>query len=86
MVSSPFFIIIIVDFYIALFHEQYMLKAHHTLLPEQACVLFTYILILSLHSGVFSPNSCGLYELRVLIHNTSSPIARYLIYHMGWLK
>ena len=48
-------------FYIAL-----LSKALYTLLPQQACFGSTYILFLNLHSGVYSPNSCGLYALRVL--------------------
>ena len=54
--------------YIVYNHVNSMLKVTLRLLSQQACViLYIYIQFPSLHSGVHSPNSCGLYMLRVLL-------------------
>ena len=51
------------------------------IIPKQACVVLhiyisgLYMTFLNLHSGVYSPNGCGLYSLRVL----SSTIQAHLL-------
>ena len=72
------------DFYITLFYEQYRLKTLHTLLPQQACVVLHKYTLPSLHSRVYGPNSCRISSKGIIIHNTSSPIARYPYLSPGW--
>ena len=59
-------IIIIEDIYIALYHANIMLKRFSYYYPNRPVSFYIYILFLNLHSGAYSPISCGLNTLRLL--------------------
>ena len=60
--------IVMEDIYIALLYtmEIACFKALLIFFPSSLVSFFIHMLILNLHSGAYSPNSCGLHMLRVL--------------------